>query len=482
MAETRPVDYASLLYAYALGCLDKEDLKQLLEFLESGKEYPWQELGEYQNLASLLPSFLNIEEPPAQLKDRVARTLYRLREAKPPAKTQSRIIPPPPSSLSKTKTSLKEKMRATSVDAPAPVKTFAPPESDEIVAPADFKSFSPFSQRAGVGARPQQDTQVRSRAAQQTVDRQAFGGDQDRPESAMPQDEVEARFLASAPEEFILNQTIATPAPEPDQSFHLHMEPEAVPEHEIAAQPVFGDLSPVDEEPQQFEFNLTDEKPQPVENAAAKLEEIRKKVVADVEKEAAVEPVETEEKPRYAPPLILYIMPILIILGVAVVYYLLNTKIKALQNGPATTGQFVTKEEYDKLKENVAPRWSAEVLSLLLKKDAKVVLLSGSGKYIGSYGKIILDSKTGEGFLALGYLPLPPQDTRYHVWLLEGKAVTHIDFKEIPAFSQDAVTYTPLGKIPALKGKKEIFLVTVEKSGATPAQPSQQRCLEGNAQ
>ena len=74
--------YYDHLFAYSLGCLDDEDLNILEEYLQSGGEFAWQELGEYQNLASLLPSILNIEVPPPQLKDSVARNLYRIRNEK----------------------------------------------------------------------------------------------------------------------------------------------------------------------------------------------------------------------------------------------------------------------------------------------------------------------------------------------------------------------------------------------------------------
>ncbi len=75
-------EYYDILHAYAIGCLDKDDLLKLEEYLSIGGELPWQELGEYQNLTALLPSILNIETPGPQLKDNVARQLYRIRNEK----------------------------------------------------------------------------------------------------------------------------------------------------------------------------------------------------------------------------------------------------------------------------------------------------------------------------------------------------------------------------------------------------------------
>ncbi|MFO7447112.1 MAG: anti-sigma factor [Ignavibacteriaceae bacterium] len=73
-------EYYDQLHAYALGCLDKDDIINLRNFIHSGEKYNWQELGEYQNLAALLPSILNMETPEPQLKDKVARKLYRIRD------------------------------------------------------------------------------------------------------------------------------------------------------------------------------------------------------------------------------------------------------------------------------------------------------------------------------------------------------------------------------------------------------------------
>ena len=69
-----------LIYAYSLGCLDNEELRRLREHLNSGENHNIQELGEFQNLVSLLPSTLKIENPDPQLKDNVAKKLYRLKD------------------------------------------------------------------------------------------------------------------------------------------------------------------------------------------------------------------------------------------------------------------------------------------------------------------------------------------------------------------------------------------------------------------
>ena len=69
-----------LIYAYSLGCLDKEELERLKSLNDSTEELDFKELGEFQNLVSLLPSTLTLENPDPQLKDNVAKKLYRLKD------------------------------------------------------------------------------------------------------------------------------------------------------------------------------------------------------------------------------------------------------------------------------------------------------------------------------------------------------------------------------------------------------------------
>jgi hypothetical protein len=69
-----------LIYAYALGCLDPEDNEKFIPL--NHNEFDSRELGEYQNLVSLLPIILTIETPDPLLKDNVAKKLYSLTEQK----------------------------------------------------------------------------------------------------------------------------------------------------------------------------------------------------------------------------------------------------------------------------------------------------------------------------------------------------------------------------------------------------------------
>jgi len=69
-----------LLQAKALGCLDSEDDELFTKLMKDDENFPWQELGHYQNLVAFLPTLLEIEVPDSEVKDNIARKLSELGE------------------------------------------------------------------------------------------------------------------------------------------------------------------------------------------------------------------------------------------------------------------------------------------------------------------------------------------------------------------------------------------------------------------
>jgi len=69
-----------LIKLEVLGCINKEDSDTLRLSKENDENFPFKELGEYQNLIALLPSTLMLEFPSNELKDKVAIKLYSIRE------------------------------------------------------------------------------------------------------------------------------------------------------------------------------------------------------------------------------------------------------------------------------------------------------------------------------------------------------------------------------------------------------------------
>jgi RNA polymerase sigma-70 factor (ECF subfamily) len=66
--------------AHVIGCLNSDELSALNTVMETDENFPWKELGEYQNLAAMLPAALEIELPVTGLKDKVARKLYSIKD------------------------------------------------------------------------------------------------------------------------------------------------------------------------------------------------------------------------------------------------------------------------------------------------------------------------------------------------------------------------------------------------------------------
>jgi hypothetical protein len=60
-----------MMSAYVAGCMDLKNLVQFVKYLEQGDYIPLDELGELQNIASLIPILLEREAPPASLQNQI---------------------------------------------------------------------------------------------------------------------------------------------------------------------------------------------------------------------------------------------------------------------------------------------------------------------------------------------------------------------------------------------------------------------------
>jgi len=69
-----------MVCAFVAGCMDRENYIQFKEFFESGGDLPRAEMGELQNVISLVPVILEIETPDPKLKDQVAKALIGMQD------------------------------------------------------------------------------------------------------------------------------------------------------------------------------------------------------------------------------------------------------------------------------------------------------------------------------------------------------------------------------------------------------------------
>lgn len=77
-----------LIKSYVLGCLGSDNESGLKAMMEDAENFPWRELGQYQNLAALIPLNLNPEIPEPVVKERITKMLNDLKDT---AKTQQKI-------------------------------------------------------------------------------------------------------------------------------------------------------------------------------------------------------------------------------------------------------------------------------------------------------------------------------------------------------------------------------------------------------
>jgi hypothetical protein len=68
-----------LIKSHVLGCLNKEAEMTLKSFMEDSENFPWKELGEYQNLAAMIPLNLPVEHPGDEVKTRIVQKLTELK-------------------------------------------------------------------------------------------------------------------------------------------------------------------------------------------------------------------------------------------------------------------------------------------------------------------------------------------------------------------------------------------------------------------
>jgi hypothetical protein len=69
-----------MIAAFALGCMDKANYIQVKDYLDAGGELPERELGEMQNIVSMIPVILDLESPAPEIKDMVAKKLIGIKD------------------------------------------------------------------------------------------------------------------------------------------------------------------------------------------------------------------------------------------------------------------------------------------------------------------------------------------------------------------------------------------------------------------
>jgi hypothetical protein len=69
-----------MISAFAAGCMDKANFVQFKDYINEGGELPESELGELQNIISMIPVILDLETPDPAIKDMVAKKLIGMKD------------------------------------------------------------------------------------------------------------------------------------------------------------------------------------------------------------------------------------------------------------------------------------------------------------------------------------------------------------------------------------------------------------------
>lgn len=428
-------NFNQTIHACALGCMDKEEYIDLTEYLDSGQSFNWAELGEYQNLASLLPSFLNIETPDNSVKSQVAQRLYKLKEEKKLAATGA-------------------KKQAAPLPPPVQASPAVPSPAAPMTAPARFSAPN----RGAVSGRPSQSTQVSIRGQE--------------PSSPPRIEDTDRDIRLNLPGSFSSPESVPEPAAESggiSLNFDVIEEQlhENVTERE-EPQPVTPIYTP-DPEPSQEE--------QPVYIPPVQAENIESPptgqtfIQPQVQTEASEQPIIINK----GISAYIFIPIVLILLGaVGALYYVLEESVSGLKNNISTE----VRNQTEPLNEQIALlNKQQEVITLLQQPDiiyAELKPVRGSE----AFGKLMYSPSLKKGQLHMGNLRvIPSADQKvYQLWVSGKKTSVFVDI----SYSSSDLDFIPVNISGDFSKERTLnVLITREKVGTTPASPSKEVELTG---
>jgi hypothetical protein len=482
------------LHAFALGCLDHEDFLKVLNHLRGGEEYPYQELGEYQNLASLLPSFLEIEIPDQSVKDKVARKLYRLKEQKRPERT-TKIVSPQESEAPAEEEVFEKKdpfsgqvdedrirsefLESTQQEPEEETVDFEPyipePEPDipsepEVIEEIEeieeeettFKPVTPFSRRSPELNRPKQETQVSSREKQDIPEREKYEEEQNKfsfPKSESENIEPYQSFTSDGKADF--DATSESEIPSFDQKVE-------------SKEDSYSSAYTTDSYSTENNYASNYKAPQQEQFSNSRFQPINPSLAAVPEKiieEKIVEKIVYEQTKSVSPALFIFFI-LLLGAGIGAVYYFLNEEIKAVGNSNA--------EQFEKLI--VANQTSLDYKPLLELIDAKtthILTLSSNDNNSNSFARLFYNPKTENGLIKISNMEVLDSEQTYHLWVSVYRSVTSLGTIKYDGVKE----FYPIQNFPDIFSLKEAtFFITVEPiSGSqNPTSPAILTCIYKN--
>ncbi len=431
-----------LIFAGVLGCLDRVDQSKLNEFINSGGALP-PSVGEFQNIAAMLPIILNAEKPDPQLKDKVARKLYRIKDeirAKNSRTNFSGIADSfyKNSRENKKSPTLDEKL----IESAEPEKFIIEEKSPEI---PEKENIVP---------------EIEKEVSEQKVEEKK---DEIKPEDFEPVTPTRNTFesFKSTREKVIEGNFKEEPEENQDE-----LPKEVKPEPRV----------PTREKIKTYDRVVTKDR-SPYKTATTESPYYRKTSTKDRGKSferAYKKRYPTTEYPGKKSGMNLWMVIslfVILLLIIAALYLNFASDIKDLN---------YTNDNLRQQVNDLSVKFSntQEIQSLLESADVKIINLQGTGINPGGKGKLILSRVQGKGYLQLSDMPALGQNTTYQLWM----QLPSGGYFSLGVFNPTGrVQYFPF-KIPQ-SGQQNIteFLLTQESSSGA-SNPGNKVFLTGSFQ
>lgn len=416
---------SDLIYAGVLGCLDRADQTKLNEYISSGGELP-SNMGELQNIAAMLPIILQAENPDPELKDKVARKLYRIKDEI-RAKVNTETIPPAEVFYRNSRANRKASESNGEGTSTSEVVENAPPQPGET------------------DSRPQS-----VEPAKEIVNQEVTGENKSVDyEPVIPARNTFESFKSTR--EKVLDGIFDNASENKDE-----IKEEIKPEVKVPTrEKIITHERVITKERTPYKITSTKERGKSFERT------YKKKYMTE----------ETSSKKQGFKPWIMPLLFIILLLALVVLYMNFSSEINDLKFTNDTL-----KQQVNDL--SVKFNSSQEIQNILESSDVKVVNLHGTGINPVGKGKLIISVAQTRGYMQLSDMPALALNSSYQLWmkLPDGK------YFSLGVFNPSGrVQYFPF-KIPQ-SGENNIseFMVTEEPSTGA-AEPGHQVFLTGNLQ
>lgn len=437
-----------MIHAGVLGCLDRADQKKLNEYFKSGGEIP-QNMGELQNIAALLPIILKAESPDPQLKDSVARKLYRIKDQIRSKYTEE----------SNTDTSAaevfynnsRENRKSSSISGDKTAQTSETPQAKVVESVKDPEITDKKI--------PAIEVENEESKEEKAVDVQS--------------DEIKAQeFEPVSPSRNTFESFKSTRERVLEGNFEdVPDEETEIQKDEVKPEPKMSTKEKI----RTYERVITKEKPLPKtptrDTAQPKIstKERGKSFERAYRKRYLTE--ETPTKKKGMSPWLIISLFVVLFLALVVLYMNLSTEINDLKYTNDTL-----KQQLSDL--SVKFNNSQDIQNILESADVKVINLAGTAINPGGKGKLIISAAQSKGYLQLTDMPTLGLNTSYQLWmqLPDGKYFSLGVFKP-----SGRVQYFPF-KMPQSEGINITEFLVTEESSTGASEPGNKVFLTGSIQ